>query len=205
MSTTAHEPGAEGARNISPLWIVLYLPLHQFIAQTVFGNFVFFYLRVAFLALVVVVLLCRRETAQLRDIFIGRWPHGRRDWMIAGGFIVLVCVLRFFESRLFHSGMEPLTALSFIEEAIVPPINEEIVFRGLFLGAMLAYAPRHPWACIVLSTAIFVSCHYLVGSRPPFWTALTVQSLLYGACFVRTRCLPLCMLCHGLWNSILWF
>ena len=54
---------------------------------------------------------------------------------------------------------------------------------------------------------------HTIGDAPNFasamtdldtWTVLSVQSLLYGACYINTRCVPLCVLCHWLWNS-LWF
>jgi membrane protease YdiL (CAAX protease family) len=205
MSFASHEDKAEVTRNISPLWIILYLPLHQFVAQTFCYENCFLYLRVAFLTLLIVVLLIKRETVQLRDIFFGRWLHDRNDWIMAFVFISLVLVFRIILALSFQFTMEPLTPMAYIMIAIVPAINEEIVFRGLFLSALLACIPRRPWAAIGISTVIFVSCHYLIGSHIDTWIALSIQSLIYGACYLKTRCLPLCMLCHWLWNSLLWF
>lgn len=205
MSSAPCEPNVEAAWRISPLWIVLYLPVHQFVAQTASCSNAFLYLRLAFLALVALVLFIRKETVQLSAIFIGRRPRGRRDWIAAGAFLGAVLTVRIILSLLFHFTMPPFTAAAYAMIAIIPPINEEIVFCGLFLGALLAYAPRHPWWGVFISTAIFVSCHDLVGSHYDTWIALSMQSVIYGACYVRTRFVPLCMVCHWLWNSLLWF
>jgi membrane protease YdiL (CAAX protease family) len=203
LDPIASNPKKDGSLSI--LWAILYLALHQLAAQAIIGNNVFLILRVAFVMFLVVVLLIQRDKATLQSIFLGHWLRGRREWMRAFGFILAVAALRFAESWLFHFRPSPLTLEAFIMEAIVPPINEEIVFRGIILGSVIAYAPHRPAMAIVLSSLIFVGCHHLGNPVPlAFIVALFSQSLLYGICYVWTRCLPLCILLHGLWNSLLW-
>ena len=197
------------ARPISLLWMLLYLPLHLLVFQFPVVNNCFLFLRLGFLTLVVGALLFRRNAIQIRDIFFGRWLHGRRDWAMALVFVIMLVLLRLMVSWLFHFSPPPLTLDNFVWEAIIPPINEEIVFRGLFLGALLGFIPHKPLLAVVLSTGIFVACHDLrMGPGPTLnlvlFICLLIQSMVYGACYVRTRCLPLCMVLHVLWNSILW-
>jgi membrane protease YdiL (CAAX protease family) len=204
MSLSISVPRPEPARSISLLWIVLYLPAHHFVAQTVQYENAFICLRLAFLVCFVAVLLVRGESIQIRDAFIGRWLHGRRDWMVASVYILLAVALREAVAHAFQYRKEAFSPTTYVMMAVAAPLNEEIVFRGVFLGALVASAPRHPWAGVIVSTAIFVTCHDLTQSHLDTWTVLSVQSLLYGACYINTRCVPLCVLCHWLWNS-LWF
>lgn len=185
---------------ISPLWVLIYLPVHQFIAQTVRYENEFLFLRVAFLILVVVTLILKHESSQIRDIFIGRWLRGWRDWMAAVICLLLVLGMQEFLSRLFHYRKEEPSAYALL--AIAAPINEEVVFRGLFLGALLAYFPRWPIGAVLLTTAMFLGCHDLTNSGWAVWIALTIQSIIYGVCYIWTGCVPICILCHWLWNTM---
>jgi membrane protease YdiL (CAAX protease family) len=193
---------AKTPRNISLFWILLYLPLHQIVAQTVHYENAFLVLRAAFFVFLVVTLLLTRKAAQVHDIFIGRWLHGRKDWAAALIFLLFALGAREVLSVVFQYRKEDLANYALL--AVAAPINEEIVFRGLFLGAFLAYAPERPWGAIILTTLLFIGCHDLTSSGVEIWITLAVQSLIYAACYVWTGCVPLCILCHCLWNTM-WF
>ena len=172
-------------------------------------NNCFLLLRLGFLTLVVATLLIQRDAIQIRDIFFGRWLYGRRDWVTALVFVIILVLLRLTVSWLFHFDPGPFTPENFAWEAIIGPINEEIVFRGLFLGALLGAIPHKPLSAVVLSTLIFAACHFLRTGpghtlNLGLFISLLIQSMVYGACYVKTRCLPLCIVLHGIWNSILW-
>lgn len=184
-------------------WVILYTGLHQLIDQILTGDYVFLYLRILFIVALVGVLARQGKMEAIRSIFLGRWLTRRKDWILAIGFILAVLVLRFAVSSVFHFKPSPATLNDFIMMAIVPSINEEIVFRGIVLGALIAHEPLRHARSVLLSSLIFVGCHHLGDPVPlGFVIGLSVQSLLYGVCFVVTRCLPLCMFLHFLWNSL---
>ena len=185
---------------ISPLWVIVYLPLHQSIAQTIQCENEFLYLRITFLIVVGVTLILRRERTQIKHIFVGRWLQGWSDWMAAGLCLVLVLVAQELLSRLIHYRREEPSA--YVLMAIAAPINEELVFRGLFLAALLPYFPRWPIGAVLLTTALFLGCHDLTNSNWAVWIALILQSVIYGGCYIWTGCVPVCILCHWLWNTL---
>ena len=191
---------------LSLWWVILYLGLHLLVGQIFFGPYVFLFLRVLFILVAVGVLLRRRNWEALRGIFLGRWLTGRKDWILALGFTVSILVSRMVLSSVFGSQSSPPTLNEFLLTAMVPAINEEIAFRGMILGALMAHSPARHAGAVLLSSLLFVGCHHLGNPVPlGFLIALSVQSLLYGFCFVTTRCLPLCMFLHLLWNSFsLW-
>jgi membrane protease YdiL (CAAX protease family) len=188
------------APRISPLWVLVYLPLHQFIAQTTQCKNAFLYLRVAFLIVVCATLILRQESSQLKDIFIGRWLKSRMDWVAGGLCLLLVLGTQEILARLFHYRREEPSAYLLL--AIAAPINEEVIFRGLFLGALLSYFPRWPIGAVLLTTAMFLGCHDLSDSNWAVWVALSIQSIIYGVCYLWTGCVPVCILCHWLWNTL---
>ena len=200
MLTPLFQARANLTHRISPLWVLIYLPVHQFVAQTFRYENEFLCLRVAFLIFVVATLVLRHESSQIRDIFIGRWLQGWRDWTAVAICLLLVLGGQEFVSHLFHYRKEDGSA--YILMAIAAPINEEIVFRGLFLAALLAFFPRWPIGAVILTTAMFVGCHDLTDSGWAVWITLTVQSVIYGLCYIWTGCVPICILCHWLWNTM---
>jgi len=185
---------------VSPLWILIYLPLHQLVAQTVQYDKAFLCLRVTFLVLVVATLALQRENPQIYAVFIGRWLRCRRDWIAAATCLLLVLGTQQILSRWLHFRREDPSQYFWM--AVAAPINEEVVFRGLFLAALLAYFPRWSFGAVLLTTAMFVGCHDLTYNAWPVSTTLTVQSLIYGVCYLWTGCVPLCILCHWLWNTL---
>lgn len=132
MSSISYEDNSEVTRNISLLWIILYLQLHLFVAQIFWYENSYLYLRLAFLTFLIVVLGIKRETLQLRDIFFGRWLRGRKDWIIAVLFILLVLAFRIVLSLLFHFVMEPFTPTTCFMIAIVPLSMKRLCFVGFF-------------------------------------------------------------------------
>ena len=185
---------------ISPLWILLYLPVHQFVAQTIQYPNSFLYLRLVFLSVIVVTLMFSGRSSSVYTIFIGRWLQDRKDWIAAAICLLLVFLTQELVNWIFHFRKEDPSMYFCI--AITAPIDEEIVFRGVFMAAILSYFPRWPFGAVLLTSAMFVGCHDLTYSVWQVWTVLTVQSLIYGFCYVWTGCVPLCILCHWLWNTL---
>lgn len=185
---------------ISPLWVLIYLPLYQLVAQTTQYPNSYLYLRLIFLSVIVLVLMFSRRKSSIYTIFIGRWLRGGKDWLAAGICLLSVLAIQEILSRSFHFRKEdPAT---YFNIAITAPIVEEVVFRGVFLAAILPYCTRWPFGAVLLTTAMFVSGHDLTFSGWEVWVALTSQSLIYGFCYIWTGCVPLCILCHWLWNTL---
>jgi membrane protease YdiL (CAAX protease family) len=120
--------------------------------------------------------------------------------MAAGACVLLVFAVHALTFHIFTFRKEDPS--TYFEDAITAPINEEIVFRGVFLAAILPFFSRWPFGAVLLTSMMFVSCHDLTYSVWQVWVALTAQSLIYGFCYIWTGCVPLCILCHWLWNTL---
>jgi membrane protease YdiL (CAAX protease family) len=74
------------------------------------------------------------------------------------------------------------------------------VFRGILLTALLGHATAPRWAVVILGAAVFASCH---GVHDGWHLArLMTGGTAYGCVYVKTRSVPLCVVCHALWNGL---
>jgi membrane protease YdiL (CAAX protease family) len=79
--------------------------------------------------------------------------------------------------------------------AVIPPILEEIVFRGIILrGFLKRYTP---WASIILSSLLFAAMHINVWQMIPAFFA----GLLLGYIFYRTGSLMAVIFAHAVNNA----
>jgi uncharacterized protein len=90
-----------------------------------------------------------------------------------------------------------LTPRAFIDECVIPPLNEEPVFRGLILSCLISVFDQRKWLLIVLSAVIFAACH---NQAPQWLIAIVIQGILYAIAFLKTKSLSGCMLLHAVWN-----
>jgi uncharacterized protein len=80
--------------------------------------------------------------------------------------------------------------------AILAPVVEELVFRGLLYRA---WEEKWGWPiAMLLSSIVFAAYH------PGFWYAF-VSGLLYTALYRRTGSLLAPILAHGIYNASLWY
>ena len=79
---------------------------------------------------------------------------------------------------------------------VVPAIAEEALFRGYILRGLLDHI--RPWPAIALSTLLFTVLHLNPWQVP----VGVLLGLLCGWVYLRTRSLPLCILLHGVNNTI---
>lgn len=93
------------------------------------------------------------------------------------------------------AGLEEASTLAFIATALVAPVTEEIVFRGLVYTRLEQGLPR-PLA-VVLSAAIFGACH---GELVWFCYAF-VLGLIFALIACATRSILPGMLMHILFNA----
>jgi uncharacterized protein len=99
-----------------------------------------------------------------RDLALERNPRWLRD--LAIGFILSGVPVLFCEIFLVNRGLysmrsngSPLRVASIIPVAVVVPLIEEALFRGLFLGVLLR--AFRPWTANIVSAAIFSIVHFL--------------------------------------------
>jgi len=83
--------------------------------------------------------------------------------------------------------------------AVIVPVVEEVLFRGLVLRGLLAQ--YRPWKAVLISAAVFTIYHL---NPFQFFTAFGV-GLLLGWLFWKTRSLWLCVIGHALYNAQIWF
>jgi hypothetical protein len=82
--------------------------------------------------------------------------------------------------------------------SLVAPVVEELVFRGLILGGLLAY--YKPWKAILVSAVLFTLFHL----NPYQFVAAFGLGLLFGWVFWKTRSLWPCMILHAIFNGWGW-
>ncbi|MEE9434986.1 MAG: type II CAAX endopeptidase family protein [Sphingorhabdus sp.] len=85
--------------------------------------------------------------------------------------------------------------LLFATVAVVAPVVEEVLFRGMLQTSFAAYMP--PWAAILLSAAIFGFIHF----QPEAIGALMALGIAFGAIYHFTKSLRVTILLHVLNNS----
>lgn len=195
---TAPRPSTDSTPALSPTWIILYLVATSLCVQ-LFPNraSVFLELRLALSLAICALLILRGQLREVPRLFFGRWLP--RSVISALTFIFLTVLTHVIVDAYFHLRIYPLTWISVRDGIIVAPLNEEPIFRGLFLNILFRSMPRHRWAAVILSAFIFSSVHYSI-----LWisvTGLSLLGLLCGACFAVTESVPVCILCHALWNA----
>jgi membrane protease YdiL (CAAX protease family) len=99
----------------------------------------------------------------LRDILIG---------FLLSSLPVIVCEIFLLERELYsvRAGFSWVAILPIIGTAVIVPLIEESLFRGLFLGVLLR--GLRPWPANLLSAAIFSIVHFL---KAPEQTTTTVR------------------------------
>ncbi len=99
-----------------------------------------------------------------------------------------------FENFAIRSWLERATA--FLEIAVMGPIAEELLFRGLVLNA---FASRFGTiAAVVFSGILFGELH----GDDVFFPVLALDGIIFGALYVHTRNLTVSTITHGLSNAI---
>lgn len=196
------------AKSPSPLWIVLYLTLNllwgQFFPNGFFPSGPYLILPFSFLALFIIVGIARGQLAGTVKHLIGRWLPRRADLPIAVAFVMAALLVRVLLSRCFGLTPQPRQLPVVADLAALAPVNEELIFRGLFLGILLAWLPRARWVAVAWSAAIFLGFHSIAGGDVPEVALVFSFGLLSGAAYVATRCVPLCVACHVLFNVLTW-
>ena len=96
-----------------------------------------------------------------------------------------------------------LRILIFVVAAVVAPVLEELLFRGLFQTAIRSFLsdlqwPQSAWLSIAASSALFAAAHANAGH----WPALFVLSLCMGYSYEKSGSLFRPILIHALFNGM---
>jgi membrane protease YdiL (CAAX protease family) len=99
-----------------------------------------------------------------RDLALEPNPRWLRDVVVGfvlSGLPVLLCEIFLVNRGLYslRAKVSPLVIVEVIPTAVVVPLIEEALFRGLFLGVLLR--ALRPWTANVASAAIFSIVHFL--------------------------------------------
>ncbi len=183
-------------KSLGILWILAYLVIH-FLWQFVPLNF--FILRVFFLAAVAGYLIFKGVGKDVLIYFFGpnKDPKSLLSTFLV--FIIPLLILRVI-SRGYFSGIIEPSFVNILNEAIIPPVNEEIVFRALFLSILIVQFKGKAFFPIVLSTFIFVIIHNGIGV--PGIINLSVSGALYGLAYLRSGSVFVPIVLHMIWNGL---
>ena len=91
----------------------------------------------------------------------------------------------------------PVRVLIIVTAAVIVPVFEEMLFRGLF-QTVLRSIFVNSWLSIVLSSVIFALAH----ANPGHWPALFVLSLCMGYAYEKSGSLLRPIFIHALFNTI---
>jgi membrane protease YdiL (CAAX protease family) len=88
--------------------------------------------------------------------------------------------------------------LIFINGALITPVFEEVLFRGLFQTAIRSYVVR-PWPAIVLSSIIFALAH----ADSAHWPALFILGAAMGYAYEKSNSLLRPIFIHAFFNGFM--
>jgi membrane protease YdiL (CAAX protease family) len=91
----------------------------------------------------------------------------------------------------------PLRVLIIVIAAVVVPVFEEMLFRGMF-QTMLRSILKSPWLAIAVSSVLFVMAH----ANPGHWPGLFVLSMCMGYSYEKSGSLLRPIFIHALFNTV---
>jgi membrane protease YdiL (CAAX protease family) len=193
----------------NPLWIVLYLTLfllwRQFFPSTFSPSGGYLILPFSFLASFIFLGMARGRLPGAVEDLVGRWLPRRADRPIVVAFILAAFLLRVLLSYCFGITPQSKQFAMVADLAALAPLNEELIFRGFFLGILLARLPSKPSVAVIWSAAIFLGFHGYAGDDVPAVACVLSLGLLCASAYAITQCVPLCIACHALFNILGWW
>jgi membrane protease YdiL (CAAX protease family) len=114
---------------------------------------------------------------------------------------MLESVRQALASILSFDGLLPrFDAYSIAGTAVLGPIAEEILFRGLLVGHLIAIAGWRPAPAVILSAVLFTLAHTLGGIDLPMLASVLAGGLVFGWLFVRWQSIWPAVSLHALIN-----
>jgi len=182
--------------------VILYLVTFSYWVQLLHFDLSLVVQRVCFLTVALTVLMAGLKLPASDAIGRLSVPCRADLKFVAVAMAVAVLIrlaLKFVARSIVHgTDMQTLTAWRFMYECVIPPINEEPIFRGLLLMSLLSIFQSRRILPVVLAALIFSSVHYVHDVEKQIATFML--GCLLGTVFLRTRSLSSCMLLHAVWN-----
>lgn len=96
-----------------------------------------------------------------------------------------------------------LALTGFLSVALLYPLVEEALFRGIIQPAIAARNNRHigPVSFANIYTSLLFSCAHLIFREPAWAVAVFIPSLAFGYCMERYKQLAAPMLLHCYYNA----
>ena len=176
--------------------VLLYLALHLAYSHWISFPYCYVALRIAFVA--GLIAFCKyKYQSTLKDIF---GELGFKNWVKISTLVLSVSAIAL--RAMIHlvggtSDFIELTLQNFLENCIVPPLNEELVFRCLFTSILIEEFPAHRNFVVFVSALVFVDCHDFYTLS---FVATSILGLLLAILYEKTRSLAPCVLLHFVWN-----
>jgi membrane protease YdiL (CAAX protease family) len=125
-------------------------------------------------------------------------------WLALGAGPAFWVALFFWTQPVFRLGWPASAPLAFVSVALIYPVLEEIVFRGLLQDWLAARFHHRAWRCLsvanVVASLIFSGLHFIY--HPPLYAALVFfPSLVFGCFKDRHAGLAAPILLHVWYNS----
>ena len=147
----------------------------------------------------------------------GRWSPafdrlGLTHAVFAGALLGFVATLPMLLSMLesvrqavasvlsFDGRLPRFDAYSIAGTAVIGPFAEEILFRGLLVGHLIAIAGWRPAPAVILSAVLFTLAHTIGGSDLPMLGSILAGGLVFGWLFVRWQSIWPAVSLHALIN-----
>jgi len=141
------------------------------------------------------VLLVARFAA--RDLRTALARLGLTRAFFTGGLLAFLATLPMLLSMLesvrqalssilsFDGHLPRFDSYSILGTAVLGPFGEEILFRGLLVGHLMAAALWRPAPAVVLSAVLFTLAHAVGGIDLPMLGSILIGGLVFGWLFVR--------------------
>ncbi|PLK46957.1 CPBP family intramembrane glutamic endopeptidase [Uliginosibacterium sp. TH139] len=176
---------------------VSYASAHLIALQLIYGDYVFAYLRAIFLF--VFIALMAAKGVRLKEFLDKAIDLAKPKCSIL--FVIAIAltavVLRVLVFNVNHESTLSITARGLVDHCIVAPLNEELLFRGIVLTALLRNM-KSAVIAIAISAAFFASCHNLRDFL--HFIPLFLGGCLYGIAFYVTRSISIPVALHSIWN-----
>jgi len=180
-----------------------YMAAHFIWKELVFGEYSFVALRLFYITFFVLLFCLEKRYQSISSMLVGK-SLSRKDVISFSWFAVGCLVFRLINRAVLPGEAAFFSVKMFVDNCVIAPLNEEIVFRGIILAGLLATFPERKIESIVLSTVIFAVSHQDALSFP-FFSSLLLGGLLYGVCYVRYRNVVSCLILHSAWNAMGFF
>jgi membrane protease YdiL (CAAX protease family) len=85
-----------------------------------------------------------------------------------------------------------------VYQCLVPPLGEELLFRGLFLSILVKELKHNSVLAVFISAMMFAGFHPIYKE---IYVAALTSGLIYSYALVRTQSVLSSIMLHALWNA----